>query len=161
MDNLSRKVSRKTEIESSRKMEMRKASRRWKWKFWILEILGQNYEDFRARVSNKRSPKSKKGEMFWVIGVRLLPILNENLENRWQLVLWFMVFSSFLKSRDWWFSTVFQETTLPRNYRAVEHFRCLIDALCPVVLNLSTKLNTLQHDSKSCCTHEVENVGCW
>ena len=136
--------------------------------------LGPKLWRFSRPSLEQKESKVKEGGMFWVIGVRLLVVVvfseflfssNPDFERKsWKpLTTGFMIYGLFifLKSRDWWFSTVFQETTLPRNYRAVEHFRCLIDALCPVVFNLSTKLNTLQHDSKSCCTHEVENVGCW
>ena len=88
----------------------------------------------------QRESKVERG-MFWVNGVRLLVVVvlrefsspqilisNENLENRWQLVLWFMVFFS---SENPWlmiFNCLSRNNTL-RNYRAVEHFRCLIVAL--------------------------------
>ena len=95
IDKLSRKVSRKTEIELNRKMEMRNASRSRKWKYSEFWKSSAKIMKIFAPESRTKGVQSQRKGNVWVIGVRLLPILNENLENCWQLVLWFMVISSF------------------------------------------------------------------
>ena len=109
--------------------------------FWILEIFGQNYEDFRARVSNKRSPKSKKGECFGLsecVYSRFWTKISKTVDNwfydLWSFHLseipWLMIFNCFSRnnassqlSRSWALSMLNWCTvsSRPQSKHKVEH----------------------------------------